>query len=215
MRLAADHLTRLRSLISARDKNPSWAAEAHAVCGDLTTELVQSNLDPLKPTCQALRHLLSFLGTCDPSRASEVFMAMSKLIQAIESSVTSTTPTQEAAEAVDYSSKPDAPQLANDNSAGQWNDEDTVRMVNETRLGELLLQSGRIDDQTLNVALDLQQVGAQRLGDVLVSMGKVTAQELEGVLMRQRELTLRLAGGWKAGSTLKMGSGGPQSPASP
>jgi hypothetical protein len=70
-------------------------------------------------------------------------------------------------------------------------------MVNETRLGELLLQAGRIDDETLGKALELQQVGAKRLGDVLVGMGKIRTEELDLVLEQQRELTLRLAGKWR------------------
>ncbi len=69
------------------------------------------------------------------------------------------------------------------------------RMVNETRLGQILLRQGRIDCKTLDQALVIQKVGCKRLGEVLLGMGLLTDEELRGALDHQRELTLELADG--------------------
>jgi len=86
------------------------------------------------------------------------------------------------------------------------------RMVNETRLGEILVREGRIDGKTLDQALVLQQVGCKRLGEVLVGMGKLEPEVLASALDSQRELTLRLADGITLQGGLRLGPTTPSLP---
>ena len=96
-------------------------------------------------------------------------------------------------------------QLANQRIEGR----EAWRMVNETRLGEILVREGRIDGKTLDQALVLQQIGCKRLGDVLVGMGKLTLLELRAALDHQRELTLKLADGISLEGGLRLTGGDP------
>ena len=85
-------------------------------------------------------------------------------------------------------------------------------MVDETRIGEILVRLGRISDAQLNQALALQQVCRKRLGEVLVSMGVIDDQGLEMALEEQRQITLRMANDLASngGLELKLGHlGGP------
>jgi len=68
-------------------------------------------------------------------------------------------------------------------------------LVDETRLGEILLQTGVIDEDGLTRALGLQQVCRRRLGDVLVTMGLIDELRLREALDLQRYATLRMAKG--------------------
>lgn len=68
-------------------------------------------------------------------------------------------------------------------------------LVDETRVGEILLQMGVIDADSLTRALSLQQVCRRRLGDVLVTMGVIDELGLREALERQRYATLRMAKG--------------------
>jgi MSHA biogenesis protein MshE len=58
-------------------------------------------------------------------------------------------------------------------------------MIPKLRLGELLLQAGKIDDGQLKAALDRQRETGRRLGTVLQDLGFVTDEEIARVLARQ------------------------------
>ncbi len=55
-------------------------------------------------------------------------------------------------------------------------------MIKKMKLGELLVYSGKIDDNQLNQALKLQKKLGKKLGDVLVSEGFVTENDIIEVL---------------------------------
>jgi hypothetical protein len=194
---AGSHLARLRQLLGSRNQSWDWASEGYTVCGDLTTDLGTAGMSQVQPVCQALRHLFRQVSLTGPESANDTVLAMSKLLQFIESQMKTGAAVPARTSSVPPASFAPSPSLSMAPRRGSWSNEETVRMVNETRLGELLLQAGRIDDETLGKALELQQVGAKRLGDVLVGMGKIRTEELDLVLEQQRELTLRLAGKWR------------------
>ncbi len=76
--------------------------------------------------------------------------------------------------------------------------------VDETRIGELLVHSGRITGDQLQQALALQQVCRKRLGEVLLSMGVINEAELELALEEQRRITLRIAEDLSSGGGLEL-----------
>lgn len=53
------------------------------------------------------------------------------------------------------------------------------------RLGDLLVSSGSITEEQLNIALDLQKKSRERLGDVLIQSGIITEKQLIDVLVIQ------------------------------
>ena len=65
--------------------------------------------------------------------------------------------------------------------------------VDESRLGEILVQQGRISSVDLNRALSVQQICRRRLGDVLVAIGIIDEAGLREALEYQRLLTLEMA----------------------
>lgn len=77
--------------------------------------------------------------------------------------------------------------------------EDSLKLINDSRLGMTLVRLGMIDAETLDKALVLQGVGCKRLGEVLLGMGALTDGALDEALAEQRAVTLRLADGLNAG----------------
>lgn len=68
-------------------------------------------------------------------------------------------------------------------------------LINETRLGHILVKMGVIDFDVLDRALGMQRLNGKKLGEVLVAMEAIGIHMLNNALDRQREETLRLAGG--------------------
>tara|TARA_R110002126_G_scaffold75749_3_gene188998 strand:- start:11207 stop:11881 length:675 start_codon:yes stop_codon:yes gene_type:complete len=71
----------------------------------------------------------------------------------------------------------------------------SVDLINETRLGHILVKMGVIDFDVLDRALGMQRLNGKKLGEVLVAMEAIGIHMLNNALDRQREETLRLAGG--------------------
>ncbi|MFT5049310.1 MAG: hypothetical protein ACI8QZ_000702 [Chlamydiales bacterium] len=67
------------------------------------------------------------------------------------------------------------------------------QMVNESRLGELLIKMGCLRTGQLDRALVLQKLSRKRLGDVLMAMEAVELESLQAALEMQRQQTLRFA----------------------
>ena len=63
-------------------------------------------------------------------------------------------------------------------------------MATKKRLGELLLETGLISQETLNKALKLQVGGNRRLGYLLIKMKFITEEQLQTVLSEQLDLPL-------------------------
>lgn len=62
-------------------------------------------------------------------------------------------------------------------------------MENRTRqkLGEILIDSSKIDQRNLEEAMEKQRVYKRKIGEILIMMGLLTPEELELYLMYQRE----------------------------
>ncbi|MCP3920659.1 MAG: hypothetical protein GY711_34465 [bacterium] len=71
-------------------------------------------------------------------------------------------------------------------------------LLNESRLGEILIRTGRIAAEDLDRALVVQRLQPGRLGTVLVSMGIIEEASLREALEDQRNVTLELADGLSA-----------------
>lgn len=69
----------------------------------------------------------------------------------------------------------------------------SLGMVDESRLGKILLRMGKVNSEQLTQALALQQVCRKRLGEVLTSMGILQDHDLQEALEEQRQVTLRMA----------------------
>ena len=67
----------------------------------------------------------------------------------------------------------------------------SYQMVNESRLGELLIKMGRIQPAQLDRALVLQKLSRKKLGEVLMAMEAVDLRALQAALEVQRQETLR------------------------
>jgi hypothetical protein len=71
---------------------------------------------------------------------------------------------------------------------------------NPHRLGQLLLQAGRITDADLDRAQAMQRQGdSRRLGEILVAIGAITARELERQVRRQVEEVVFELMSWQEG----------------
>ena len=55
------------------------------------------------------------------------------------------------------------------------------------QIGQLLMESGMINIDDLNEALEIQKSSSQKLGEILISMGTITPEELEMILEFQNE----------------------------
>ncbi|UCB44652.1 MAG: hypothetical protein JSV25_10565 [Spirochaetota bacterium] len=55
------------------------------------------------------------------------------------------------------------------------------------QIGQMLMESGMIDLDDLNEALEIQKSSPQKLGEILVNMGTITPEELEMILEFQGE----------------------------
>jgi len=71
---------------------------------------------------------------------------------------------------------------------------DSFQLINESRLGEILVKMGRIDGDQLDRALVLQKVTHKKLGEVLVTMEAISLETLDQALDVQRQATLRIMG---------------------
>ena len=58
------------------------------------------------------------------------------------------------------------------------------------KLGDLLLDAGAIDKNTLDAALEEQKISRMRLGEVLIKNGWLTERQLADALSRQLKLPL-------------------------
>ena len=65
------------------------------------------------------------------------------------------------------------------------------------------MKMGMIDFDVLDRALGMQRLNGKKLGEVLVAMEAIGIQTLNSALERQREETLRLAGGYSSSTTLR------------
>lgn len=63
-------------------------------------------------------------------------------------------------------------------------------MRTNTRLGELLLEAGLINQESLDKALKLQVGGNRRLGYLLIKMGFISEEQLQSVLTNQLDLPI-------------------------
>jgi hypothetical protein len=63
-------------------------------------------------------------------------------------------------------------------------------MATKKRLGDLLLEAGVIEAETLDTALKLQVGGNRRLGYLLIKMGSITEKQLQSVLSEQLDLPI-------------------------
>lgn len=72
--------------------------------------------------------------------------------------------------------------------------------TNPHRLGELLVQAGKLGDADLSRAREIQQRGdRRRLGEILVEMGAITERELERQVRRQIEEVVFEMMSWQEG----------------
>lgn len=53
------------------------------------------------------------------------------------------------------------------------------------RLGDLLIEKGKITQRELNIALSVQKITGKRLGETLVELGFVTARDISELLAEQ------------------------------
>ena len=77
-----------------------------------------------------------------------------------------------------------------------------VSSASDSRLGEVLIRMGRLDEPMLSRALVLQKLSKKRLGEVLLSMHAIDEAALDEALEVQREETQRLAEGLRRSSRL-------------
>lgn len=98
------------------------------------------------------------------------------------------------------SAAPEAPRTASQRAAAcsgharRYSLPASYNMVNESRLGHVLVKLGKIDFDQLDRALALQKINGNRLGEVLLAMEAIGMRSLNEALEYQKEETLRLAG---------------------
>ena len=65
---------------------------------------------------------------------------------------------------------------------------DWLDVQEHQKIGEILMQSGKLSLSDLGVALDVQKFEPVLLGDILIKMQVITNQELEMALKLQKQL---------------------------
>jgi len=59
----------------------------------------------------------------------------------------------------------------------------------DLKLGEILLNAGKINETQLNTAIKDQSISKKPLGEILMSMGLITDEELKIILVDQKDMT--------------------------
>jgi len=65
---------------------------------------------------------------------------------------------------------------------------DWLDVQEHQKIGEILMQSGKINLKDLGMALDIQKFQEMQLGDILLSMKVISVDELKSALNLQKEL---------------------------
>lgn len=73
------------------------------------------------------------------------------------------------------------------NNVNDWLD-----IQEHQKLGEILMQSGKISLQDLGMALDVQDFEKMMLGNILLNMKVIVPEDLENALSIQRQIDERL-----------------------
>lgn len=69
---------------------------------------------------------------------------------------------------------------------------DWLDIQEHQKLGEILMQCGKLSLNDLGLALDIQNFEKIQLGEILLNMKIISQQELESALKIQNEIALRL-----------------------
>lgn len=69
---------------------------------------------------------------------------------------------------------------------------DWLDIQEHQKLGEILMQSGKLSLQDLGIALDVQTFEKMQLGDILINMKVITIEELNMSLSLQKQIDERL-----------------------
>jgi hypothetical protein len=77
--------------------------------------------------------------------------------------------------------------MKNLNDINDWLD-----IQEHQKLGEILMQSGKLNLHDLGIALDIQKFEKMRLGDILLNMKSISKQEIDSALLLQKKIDLRL-----------------------
>ena len=59
----------------------------------------------------------------------------------------------------------------------------------DMKLGQILLNSGKVSEDQLNTAIEAQKLSKRPLGEIFMMMGLITYEELEMILVDQKDLT--------------------------
>ncbi len=230
---ASSSLAVLVDLLARRSRGDQWLFEARGAAHQLASEVSKEGHPRLEPVCFAIRDLFGHLLRHGLQEGDEILPAVERLLQVVDGTLNGTPPIQTGTRRASLqlgspartgrlsppsNSEPLHPGMSSlrlrtsltataVHEATRIEGPEAWRMVNETRLGEILVREGRIDGKTLDQALVLQQVGCKRLGEVLVGMGKLAPEVLSEALDHQRELTLRLADGMTLQGGMHLGPG--------
>jgi len=228
---ASNRLAVLVDLLERRSRGDQWLFEARGAAHQLASEVAKEGNPRLEPVCFAIRDLFGHLLRHGLQEGDEVLPAVGLLVQFVGDTLNGGVASNSGARRGTLqlgsqgrsSGLPPAPNAeplhpgmsslrlrasltaTGLHEATRIDGPEAWRMVNETRLGEILVREGRIDGKTLDQALVLQQVGCKRLGEVLVGMGKLAPDVLSEALDHQRELTLKLADGMTLQSGMRLG----------
>ncbi len=75
------------------------------------------------------------------------------------------------------------------------NIKDWLDIQEHQKIGEILMQSGKLTLHDLGIALDIQNFEKMQLGDILLNMKIISKQDIESALNIQKEIDLRLEKG--------------------
>lgn len=65
---------------------------------------------------------------------------------------------------------------------------DWIDIQEHQKIGEILMQCGKLSLQNLGIALDIQKIKNIQIGDILVNIKVITTDELEKALKLQKEI---------------------------
>ena len=195
-----DRLEKLQEAIAAfSGGNRGVLFDSRDLMLDFTESVATSRWTHATPICELIQELLGYLLRYGNIGEEQGILFAGKLIEYVDETLkrppvgTIVRDSSEDEPAVDYA----AAEIEELDVVHDENGEPPSldSLINESRLGNILLARDQITPDQLDQALGLQQINRGRLGDILVQMGAIDEPTLHHALVEQRRATLRLTSG--------------------
>jgi hypothetical protein len=160
--------------------------EARESMQELTKIVARGRWEALVPVCEAADELLNKIIRYGSVEQKEAIPIARGLASAIASMLQLQPPMARTEDTAPYS----PPGCGGEETEHIEVTASALQIINESRLGEILIRMGLLDGDQLDRALVLQKVTKKKLGEVLVAMEAISLASLDKALDLQRQATM-------------------------